>query len=63
VSTRKYQCPVCGLRFLADAEQMFAGGAISLVRGDSAVREVTGDRSVDLECPHCHNQWEVTVEA
>ena len=63
MASRKYECPFCHYRFIADAGRMLESGALSLVRGfTGGVQENPADRSVDLKCPHCSNEFEVTVE-
>jgi rubredoxin len=63
MAARKYKCPVCGYRFLADAEGMYAAGQVSVTRGSGKPAQASGPSTIDLNCPNCKNDFEVVVGA
>lgn len=60
---RKFQCPKCRFRFLADPEHLSASGETSVVRLMGKTRvEPESRRTVDLKCPNCETEFEVELE-
>lgn len=63
MATRKFECPFCKYRFLADPVRMQMGGEVLVVRKTSDRANLADDRTIDLTCPNCRNDFEVRVKA
>ena len=62
MAIRKYICPSCKYRFLADVEGLEASGAVSVIRGPGKDGERERDRTIDLKCPSCEKEFAVKLE-
>ena len=63
MTTQKFKCPICGYRFLADPEGMYASGQVSVTRKADRQLHAAVARTIDLNCPYCKNDFEVKIGA
>ena len=63
MATRKFVCPNCKYRFLADPESMRTSGTVFVVRLIGHQPDNPRGTTVDLTCPNCEKDFEVTVNA
>ena len=65
MTMRKVKCPFCGYKFQADPEKRYATGRTNVVRGKDTPQAPSPQqrqRSVDLICPNCGEDFEEKVE-
>lgn len=63
MTAQKFKCPTCGYRFWADLAEMYSSGQVSVTRDANRQLHAVGARTVDLNCPNCKNDFEVTAGA
>jgi uncharacterized CHY-type Zn-finger protein len=63
MARRKFECPVCKYKFLADPERMYEQGKVNVIKGTAKKPGAQDEYTIDMECPNCENEFEVKVEA
>jgi hypothetical protein len=63
MAAQKFKCPVCGYRFLANPEGMYTAGQVSITRDTGKQARTSGPRTIDLNCPNCKSDFEVSIGA